>query len=45
MSPTTREWYSQQTRRVKLRMGVLWFQNEDLTLQMVLALDGILEME
>ena len=45
VSPTTGEWYSQQARGVKLRMGVLQFQNEALTSNTVMALDDILEKE
>ena len=45
MSPTTGEWYSRQTRGVKLRMGVVWLQNEALTSEMVLVLDDLLKKE
>ena len=45
VSPTSGEWYSWQARGVKLRMGLVWFRNEALTSEMVLALDDILEKE
>ena len=45
VSPTTGEWYSRQARGVKLRMGVVRFQNKALTSEMSLALDDILKNE
>ena len=43
VSPTEGEWYTRLTRGMKLRMGVVRFQNKALTSQMVLAMEDILE--
>ena len=45
VSPTDGEWYSKLTRGMKLRTGIVRYHNEALTLQIVLALDGILQRE
>ena len=43
VSPTEGEWYSRLTGGMKLKMGVVRFQNEALTSWMVPAMEDILE--